>query len=68
VTAKWTEAVPDAPTAIGPDQVRRPPKIVGSALVAPLVEPATYVNPAGRSSKTDDSETVNPFGFANVIV
>ena len=57
-----------AGTLNGPVQVSVCPETVGLAVVAPLVEPATYEKPAGSVSEIVASDTALLFGLLTVIV
>src|SRR3954452_20000834 len=50
------------------DHVRSWPATDGLAVVAPVVEPPTYVKPAGRVSTSDVNVTAPAFGLVAVIV
>jgi hypothetical protein len=62
-TLKCRSMVSPRGTVNGPVQVSFVSVIVGSAVVAPLVEPATYANPAGRVSSIDSSVTAPAAAF-----
>src|SRR4051812_4088703 len=68
VTPKCSVVVPLAGTLNDPVHVSSCPLIVGFAVVAPVVEPGVYVNPAGRVSTIDVTFAAVPLGFVTVIV
>ena len=62
VSSTWYLTVTDAPTASGPDQVRRLPLRVGALPAVALSEPATSV----PASKTSDRSSMSVAGRASV--
>jgi hypothetical protein len=73
VTLKCNDRVPGEPdaggTTNGPGpQLRLWPTIVGSAVVAPLLEPRTYVKPVGSWSLIVVRVAACALGFEIVIV
>jgi hypothetical protein len=67
VTPKCSETLPSPGTENGPLQDNEPP-IDGLAVVAPVVLPGMYENPAGSVSEIEVRLTALTFGLFTVIV
>ena len=68
VAEKPSVMLPLAGTGNDPLQVSVGPETAGSAVVIPVVEPATYVNPAGNVSVIELRATADAPEFVMVIV
>src|ERR1700741_2021969 len=69
MASNWRETLLVAGSVKGPLHVRLvSPAIIGSAMVTPVVEAGTYVNPDGRLSVMVFNVTEPPLGLLTVIV